>query len=165
MGGFSRLFSPENAPLMPEKKDNTFSSMVMLHRSLRYSGKIASTRPLALLCCFAYTQDAKGRLHLQGFPPFSPVNVAVPVQGWLTILQREGGFGVLRDVDHLLFMGGVVGFLLIALIASVNLFYLASTHRRNTSYGLSGQRLALIVFQGTPLRSPWQSFTDPDRSK
>src|SRR5438552_16437381 len=42
------------------------------------SGKIASTRPLALLCSFAYTQDAKDRLLLQGFPPFSPVNVAVP---------------------------------------------------------------------------------------
>src|SRR5437667_1065394 len=42
------------------------------------SGKIASTRPLALLCSFAYTQDALDRLLLQGLPPFSPVNGAVP---------------------------------------------------------------------------------------
>jgi WD40 repeat protein len=42
------------------------------------SGKIASTCPLALLCCFAYTQDAKGRLLFQGIPPFSPLTVAVP---------------------------------------------------------------------------------------
>src|SRR5207248_2533408 len=47
-----------------------------------HSGKIAVTRPLALLCCFAYTQDAKDRLPLQGFPPFSPVSGAVP-NTWL----------------------------------------------------------------------------------
>jgi hypothetical protein len=44
-----------------------------------YSGKIASTCPLALLCGFAYTQDAKDRLNFQATPPFSPVNVAVPI--------------------------------------------------------------------------------------
>ncbi len=53
------------------------------------SGKIASTRPLALLWRFAYTQNAKDRLIFQAVPPFSPVNVALPgVPYWQDFLTR-----------------------------------------------------------------------------
>src|SRR6266446_135001 len=55
-----------------------FSSMVVLRRSMRYSGKIALTVPSARLGLFAYTQHAWDRCHFQAFPPISPVSVAVP---------------------------------------------------------------------------------------
>src|SRR6266436_6280768 len=42
------------------------------------SGKIVSTRPSALVYCFAYAHHAEDRRFFQASPPISPVSVVVP---------------------------------------------------------------------------------------
>src|SRR5260221_8634380 len=50
-----------------------------LLRNTPHSGKIVSTRPLALWLLFSYSQHAKGRLLFQVLLPFSPVSGVVPL--------------------------------------------------------------------------------------
>jgi hypothetical protein len=81
-------------------------------RNTPHSGKIVSTRPLALWL-FAYSQHAKGRLLFQVLLPFSPVSGVVPSRHlYLTFggfaAKQTGywdwlGFGMEQVADNALF--------------------------------------------------------------